>query len=48
MDELNSYKRNKNYGAILPNINYNNIPKKEIIPNYLNETNNSKKKKIMK
>ena len=44
MDELNSYKRNKNYGAILPNINYNNIPKKEIIPNYLNETNNSKKK----
>ena len=43
MNELSSYRRIKNYGAVLPNIKYNNTSNKEIIPNFLNSTNNSKK-----
>ena len=46
MEELNSYKSNKNYSPLLPNIKYRNIkPQNEIIPNYLNETNNSRRTK---
>ena len=43
MNELSSYRRIKNYGAVLPNIKYNNTSNKEIIPNFVNNTNNSKK-----
>ena len=42
MNENSSYKKNKKYNSLLPNIRYNNTSQKEIENNYLNEINNSK------
>ena len=41
MNENSSYKKNKKYNSLLPNIRYNNASQKEIENNYLNEINNS-------
>ena len=41
MNENSSYKKNKKYNSLLPNIRYNNTSQKEIENNYLNEINNS-------
>ena len=41
MNENSSYKKNKKYNSLLPNIRYNNASQNEIENNYLNEINNS-------
>ncbi len=41
MNENSSYKKNKKYNSLLPNIRYNNTSQKEIENNYLNKINNS-------